>query len=288
MRRQAALAARRRVTSSTRATPGHARRMASSRSSSTTIRAASGTLHRTSAGRSASSAAVKSTMSPGPSSSVAVLPASSSSRRRIPSTTMIAKGCAIARAQPRGRPDAGGEVGDRDDRAEARLGELALVERLDELGIDVEQRCRPELDSDGCVRRHDPKVPPRAAVCANEIARTRRRGAAPQYPGEAMAAIPINIAEHVGNTPMVRLTAPRCPTGVDVELYGKLEAFNPGGVGEGPHRRRDDRGGRGRGADRAGAHDDRRGHVRQHRHRARVRAARPRATTSRSYAARRA
>src|SRR4051812_36062115 len=43
-----------------------------------------------------------------------------------------------------------------------------------------------------------------------------------------MAAIPINIAAHVGNTPMVRLTR-LVPDGVDVELYGKLEAFNPGG-----------------------------------------------------------
>src|SRR5829696_9108240 len=43
-----------------------------------------------------------------------------------------------------------------------------------------------------------------------------------------MGAIPINIAEHVGNTPMVRLTR-LVPDGLDVELYGKLEAFNPGG-----------------------------------------------------------
>src|ERR687885_50487 len=43
-----------------------------------------------------------------------------------------------------------------------------------------------------------------------------------------MAAIPINIAEHVGNTPLLRLTRV-LPPDVDVELYGKLEAFNPGG-----------------------------------------------------------
>src|SRR3954451_5356572 len=43
-----------------------------------------------------------------------------------------------------------------------------------------------------------------------------------------MAAIPINIAAHVGNTPMVRLTR-LIPEGVDVELYGKLEVFIPGG-----------------------------------------------------------
>src|SRR6195952_405333 len=43
-----------------------------------------------------------------------------------------------------------------------------------------------------------------------------------------MPRVPINIAETVGNTPMVQLTR-LVPDGVDVELYGKLEAFNPGG-----------------------------------------------------------
>jgi len=43
-----------------------------------------------------------------------------------------------------------------------------------------------------------------------------------------MGAIPTSIADHVGRTPMVRLTR-LLPDGVDVELYGKLEAFNPGG-----------------------------------------------------------
>jgi cysteine synthase A len=43
-----------------------------------------------------------------------------------------------------------------------------------------------------------------------------------------MTRIPINIADTVGNTPMVRLTR-LLPDDVDVELYGKLEAFNPGG-----------------------------------------------------------
>src|SRR3954465_5675089 len=43
-----------------------------------------------------------------------------------------------------------------------------------------------------------------------------------------MARIPINISEHVGRTPMVQLTR-IVPEGVDVELYGKLEALNPGG-----------------------------------------------------------
>jgi cysteine synthase A len=41
-----------------------------------------------------------------------------------------------------------------------------------------------------------------------------------------MARIPDNIAEHVGATPMLRLTR----LGLEgVELYAKLEAFNPGG-----------------------------------------------------------
>jgi cysteine synthase A len=43
-----------------------------------------------------------------------------------------------------------------------------------------------------------------------------------------MPRIPINIAEHVGNTPMVQLTR-LLPDGVDAELFGKLEAYNPGG-----------------------------------------------------------
>jgi cysteine synthase A len=42
-----------------------------------------------------------------------------------------------------------------------------------------------------------------------------------------MPAIPTNIAEHVGRTPMVLLT--RIADSLDVELYGKLEALNPGG-----------------------------------------------------------
>ena len=43
-----------------------------------------------------------------------------------------------------------------------------------------------------------------------------------------MARVPINIADTVGNTPMVQLTR-LVSDGLDVELYGKLEAFNPGG-----------------------------------------------------------
>lgn len=43
-----------------------------------------------------------------------------------------------------------------------------------------------------------------------------------------MPRLPSNIADTVGNTPMVQITR-LLPDGVDVELYGKLEAFNPGG-----------------------------------------------------------
>src|SRR5437588_12441508 len=41
-----------------------------------------------------------------------------------------------------------------------------------------------------------------------------------------MAGIPSNIAAHVGATPVVRLTR---IVEAGVELYAKLEAFNPGG-----------------------------------------------------------
>ncbi|CAN5554132.1 cysteine synthase A [soil metagenome] len=41
-----------------------------------------------------------------------------------------------------------------------------------------------------------------------------------------MPRIPVNIADHVGNTPMLELTR-IAPQGV--RLFGKLEAFNPGG-----------------------------------------------------------
>ena len=43
-----------------------------------------------------------------------------------------------------------------------------------------------------------------------------------------MGAIPINISDLVGDTPMVELTR-IVPAGSDVRLFGKLEAFNPGG-----------------------------------------------------------
>jgi len=43
-----------------------------------------------------------------------------------------------------------------------------------------------------------------------------------------MASIPINISDLVGNTPIVELTR-LGPEDSDVRLFGKLEAFNPGG-----------------------------------------------------------
>ncbi len=44
-----------------------------------------------------------------------------------------------------------------------------------------------------------------------------------------MAQIPINIAEHVGSTPMVQLTRLGGDALSGVELFAKLEALNPGG-----------------------------------------------------------
>jgi len=46
-----------------------------------------------------------------------------------------------------------------------------------------------------------------------------------------MGGIPVNIAEHVGNTPMVRLTRMSGDGGEapDVAVLAKLESFNPGG-----------------------------------------------------------
>ena len=83
-----------------------------------------------------------------------------------------------------------------------------------------------------------------------------------------MTRIPANIAEHVGRTPMIEL-ARMAPEGV--RIFGKLESFNPGGSVK-------DRIGvamieaaEADGLDRAGPHDDRRGDVGQHRHRAGVR-----------------
>lgn len=43
-----------------------------------------------------------------------------------------------------------------------------------------------------------------------------------------MPRIPINIADHVGRTPMVQLTR-ILPPDAHAELFGKLESFNPGG-----------------------------------------------------------
>src|SRR5215212_5159862 len=42
-----------------------------------------------------------------------------------------------------------------------------------------------------------------------------------------MTSIPINIADHVGRTPMVQLT--RLAADAQAEVFAKLEMFNPGG-----------------------------------------------------------
>ncbi len=84
-----------------------------------------------------------------------------------------------------------------------------------------------------------------------------------------LARIPSNIAEYVGRTPIVRLS--RITDGLDVELYAKLESFNPGGSVK-------DRIGvamieaaEAEGRIVTGPHDDRRGDERQHRDRPGVR-----------------
>ena len=76
-----------------------------------------------------------------------------------------------------------------------------------------------------------------------------------------------SMMELVGNTPLVRIN--RLAKGCGAQIVAKLEFFNPARQRQGPHRRRDDRGGRARGQDRA-RHDHRRADQRQHRHRAGV------------------
>jgi cysteine synthase A len=44
-----------------------------------------------------------------------------------------------------------------------------------------------------------------------------------------MASIPINIAEHVGRTPMVQLTRLAAGAGAGADVFAKLEMANPGG-----------------------------------------------------------
>ena len=101
-----------------------------------------------------------------------------------------------------------------------------------------------------------------------------RRETALHYCRGPMARIPINIAELVGDTPLVEL--PRMLDGTPaadsgVRAVRQARVVQPGRQRQGPHRRGDDRGGRGRRADRARAHDDRRGDERQHGDRAGVR-----------------
>ena len=85
-----------------------------------------------------------------------------------------------------------------------------------------------------------------------------------------MSIIPVNIADHVGRTPMVQLTR-ILPEGTRAGVFAKLEMLNPGGSVK-------DRIGVAMiaAAEREGRIEprpdhDRRGDERQHRHRARVR-----------------
>ena len=109
-------------------------------------------------------------------------------------------------------------------------------------------------------------------ACA--VSLTRRCGPVARLSSWPMSQIPINIAELVGGTPLVGL--PRMLEGTSaadngVELFAKLEAFNPGGSVKDRIGTAMIEAAEARGPDRAGPHDDRRGHQRQHRHRAGVR-----------------
>ena len=77
-------------------------------------------------------------------------------------------------------------------------------------------------------RRRQPRrgAPVRARGDVSTLARRRLPEAAARL-GAAMGAIPINIADHVGRTPMVQL-ARLTPEGGG-QVFGKLEMFNPGG-----------------------------------------------------------
>ena len=125
-------------------------------------------------------------------------------------------------------------------------------------------------------RRRQPRRRRRARVRGSRADHGGRRAQAVVTPGPPVVCVRPEWRESrstspstVGNTPMVQLTR-LVPEGLDVELYGKLEAFNPGGsvkdrigVAMLDAAERD-------GLHRAGPHDDRRGDLRQHRHRARL------------------
>ena len=48
----------------------------------------------------------------------------------------------------------------------------------------------------------------------------------------------LSVVEQIGDTPLLRLRDPAIPP--RVEVYAKLEFFNPGGVGQGPAGAEDD------------------------------------------------
>src|SRR5215208_141939 len=58
---------------------------------------------------------------------------------------------------------------------------------------------------------------------------SRARAIDPSYYALSMASIPINIAEHVGRTPMVQLTRLAAAAGAQADVFAKLEMANPGG-----------------------------------------------------------
>src|SRR5690242_11117775 len=75
-------------------------------------------------------------------------------------------------------------------------------------------------------RRRGSRTARRSSPSSGAGASARAAGRLPG--GPSMTRIPVNIADHVGNTPMIRLARLE-PDGADVEIYGKLESFNPGG-----------------------------------------------------------
>ena len=87
-------------------------------------------------------------------------------------------------------------------------------------------------------------------------------GASLHVKGPSTVQVLDSFLDAMGDTPLVRLRA--VTRGLRPAVLAKLEMLNPGGIGEGPDRDPDDRGGRARGETASGRHD-RRADVRQHR-----------------------
>ena len=166
------------------------------------------------------------------------------------------------------------EAGERTPEVVTELGgkRARVEERLRAQHVEHHERDRADQHRDrmppprACAPRTSGRSPTWRTAHGSDLAVAARLSG-------SMPAIPINIADHVGRTPMVQLTR-IAPEGA--EVFAKLEMFNPGGsvkdrIGvamieaaeaEGHHR--------------AGPDHDRRGDQRQHRHRARVRLRRAR------------